>query len=147
MKYTRLNARLEINHIWPSQMEGLTELTDEQASQAAALRAAKKIPIFYQGQVTTAKDEGIRWNFATGEYEPIPAPVRTISKLVIRRQLREWGKEAAFESVLDSVPHARVDWDDSLELRTNDPLFAANKDAFKAALGLSDEQFTSLLAL
>lgn len=74
-------------------------------------------------------------------------PVRVLSKLAIRRQLREWGKESAFDAMLAAFPHAKTDWDDALEIKTSDPLFAANKEAFKAALALSDEQFSTLMSL
>ena len=82
--------------------------------------------------------------------EPVapPAPqARNISKLSIRRQIREWGKESAFDAALDAVPHARADWSDAQELMTNDPLFTTNKEPLKALLGISEEQFENLLSL
>ena len=151
-QYVRLSPRLDIIGAYPIRpgmdTSGMIELTDEQAAQVTALRAARKMPIWYDGRVTTADAEKIRWDFRTDAYAPIPTPpipVRTISKLAIRRQLRAWGMEAAFEAVLDAVPHARADWNDCQDIRTNDPLFVAHKDDFKAALGLSDEQFAALL--
>lgn len=78
---------------------------------------------------------------------PKPAPAaRELSKLTLRRRLRDLGKEDLFDSTLDSIPHARADWDDARVIRTDDPLFTTNANAFKAALGLTNEQFTALLA-
>lgn len=78
---------------------------------------------------------------------PTPvAPPREISKLTLRRRIRSLGKEAAFDAALDAVPNARADWDDAQVLRTDDPLFTTQAAAFKAALALSDEQFSALLA-
>jgi hypothetical protein len=77
-------------------------------------------------------------------FAPVP-PVRQLSKLEIRRKLRGWGKEDAFNGLLTATPHAQVDWDDAQVIKTSDPLFTANAAAFKAALGLTDEQFAALL--
>ena len=77
----------------------------------------------------------------------VAEPARTISKLAVRRQLRAWGKESAFEAMLDGFPNVRNDWNDAVELKTDDPLFSTHREAFKAALGLSEEQFTTIMQL
>lgn len=75
-----------------------------------------------------------------------PAPGRDIAKLTIRRRLRELGKEAAFDAALDAIPHARTDYDDATTLNTADPLFTQAAPLLKATLGLTDAEFTALLA-
>ena len=93
------------------------------------------------------RDAYATWKEAQDAAAPQPEPVRVLSKLAIRRQLREWDKEDAFDAMLAAFPHAKTDWDDAMEIRTSDPLFAENKDAFKAVLALSDEQFSTLMSL
>jgi hypothetical protein len=77
---------------------------------------------------------------------PEPVVVVELSKLSIRRRLRELGKEEAFGALLDSLPHARADWDDAQVLLTSDPLFTQFAQQFQAALGLTGEQFDSVIA-
>ena len=72
--------------------------------------------------------------------------VREISKLTLRRRLREMGKEATFDAALDANPEARRDWDDAVSIRTDDPMFTTQAPAFKSALGLTDAQFSALIA-
>lgn len=81
------------------------------------------------------------------DYTPLntPAPARELSKLVIRRKLREMGKEVAFDAALDAVPHARTDWDDAQVILTSDPLFTTSADALKQAVGLTSEQLNELI--
>lgn len=106
-------------------------------------------PIIAASEADAAKQAGL--TLVPVPVKPVPAPrpepVRTLSKLAIRRQPRDWGKESAFEQMLDAFPHARTDWDDAVEIKTSDPLFATNKEAFKAALQLSEAQFTALMSL
>jgi hypothetical protein len=73
------------------------------------------------------------------------APPVQLSKLGIRRKLRAMGKESAFDSALAAVPNAQKDWDDATCILSNDPLFVANKAALQSAIGLTDDQFNSLL--
>jgi hypothetical protein len=71
--------------------------------------------------------------------------VKELSKLFIRRKLREFGKEDQFDALLDSIPQARKDWDDAISIKTDDPLFSSQSFAFKDYLNLTDEQFSLLL--
>lgn len=75
-----------------------------------------------------------------------PPPPREIAKLTLRRRLRVLGKEDAFDAALNSIPHARSDYDDAQSLSTADPIFTTAAPLLKQALGLTDEQFVSLLA-
>lgn len=71
-------------------------------------------------------------------------PVREVTKLLLRRRLRDMGKEAIFDLALDSIPHARSDWDDATSVRTDDPIFVNHIDALKSALGIDDAQLQQL---
>jgi hypothetical protein len=81
--------------------------------------------------------------------EPIPvepkvAKPRELSKLTLKRRLEELGKWDAFKTILQASPA----WDDFLlaqVVRTDDPVFTTQAPALKAALGLTDEQFNSLI--
>lgn len=75
----------------------------------------------------------------------IPPPVRELSKLDIRRKLRALGLEDKFTAALGAIPNATSDWNDAVSIRTDDPMFTENVAAFKAALGLNDDQFESLV--
>jgi hypothetical protein len=81
---------------------------------------------------------------------PPPAPPtsepRELSKLTLTRRLREMGKEDAFWAVLDASPVLRREWLSSQVVRTDDPMFTANAEDLKDAIGLSDVDFAALLA-
>lgn len=94
---------------------------------------------------TTPSPENVEADIAAPVVPP-PAPPRELSKLTLRRRIRALGKETLFDATLDAVPNARADWDDAQVLRTDDPLFTTHAAAFKAALGLTEEEFTALLA-
>jgi hypothetical protein len=70
---------------------------------------------------------------------------KELSKLFIRRKLREFGKEEQFDALLDSIPQARKDWDDAISIRSDDPLFSSQSVIFKNYLNLTNEQFSLLL--
>lgn len=76
----------------------------------------------------------------------VAQPAREISKLTVRRRLRDLGKEAAFDAALDAVPGARADWLDAQSLRTDDPLFTTHAPARQALVGLTDEELSAVLA-
>ncbi len=75
---------------------------------------------------------------------PSPRPVRTVSKLALRRALRVAGLESALDSYLDANPTARADWDDSQLLDVRDPLLSESLPEFATASGLSVEQIQQL---
>lgn len=78
---------------------------------------------------------------------PAPAaPGRDLAKLTLRRRLRDIGKEEAFDAALDSIPHARRDYDDAQTLNTADPLFTTAAPLLKSTLQITDEQFAALIA-
>jgi hypothetical protein len=72
-------------------------------------------------------------------------PVRTLSKLTLTRRLRDLGKEDAFWAILTAQPVLYREFILAQELRTNDPMFTAQAPQLKAALALTDEQFTELI--
>lgn len=72
-----------------------------------------------------------------------PAPV---TKLTIKRRLDALGKWETFKAILAQAPEAVQDeWSLAQEIRSDDPMFTANRDAFRTALGLTEEEFEGIL--
>lgn len=163
MKYAKLGPQKGILNIIDTtenpnaDISNCEALTSDQVSQVEAIRGKKQPPIWYKNTVTSFVEQlskGIRlmWDVKTGDFIetviPIPpTPVHVISKLAIRRKLREWGKEETFDAMLDGFPHARSDWSDATEIKTSDPLFTTNKEAFKGILKLTEDQYNTLMSL
>lgn len=79
-------------------------------------------------------------------YESYYGISRELSKLTLKRRLEEMGKWAAFKTVLQTMPSV---WDDFVlaqTIRTDDPVFTTHAMSLKLAVGLTTEQFESLLA-
>ncbi len=72
-------------------------------------------------------------------------PPTILSKLMIRRRLRDLGKETLFDALLSSDPQMKADWDDATEIRSDDPLFVAHREQARAVLQLTEEQMQALL--
>ncbi len=68
-----------------------------------------------------------------------------VSKLAVRRKLRELGLESMLDNFLAANPTRQKDWDDSQFLLTTDPLLASSIPAFAAATGTTDAQIIDLL--
>lgn len=69
-----------------------------------------------------------------------------ISKLKLRRELRARGLEAAFDTLLGSLPaSARAEYAEAHTLRTDDPAFASAMSAFAAATGVVSSDLLELL--
>jgi hypothetical protein len=102
---------------------------------------------------------GIEYNCATGETRQIPDPEAgslapaspeilatfDVSKLSLRRALRQIGMEPALNAFLAANPTAKADWDDATILRTDDPLLVAAMPALCQQAGISAEQAQTLL--
>ncbi len=68
-----------------------------------------------------------------------------VSKLAIRRKLRDLGLEPMLDNFLAANPTRQKDWDDSQILLTTDPLLVSSIPAFAAATGTTDAQIIDLL--
>jgi len=68
-----------------------------------------------------------------------------VSKLAVRRKLRELGLESMLDTFLSANPTRQKDWDDSQILLTTDPLLVSSIPAFAAATGTTDAQIIDLL--
>lgn len=123
----------------------LVELPDKTKIKAKITAGA--VLLESKAGITSVPPEVLRGERAKAAEErknPPPPPVETLSKLAIRRKLRKMGKEKEFDALLDATPHARADWTDAQEIRTDDPLFTLQKEAVKGSLGLSDKQFDEI---
>ena len=87
----------------------------------------------------------LAWLETQPKPEPTPEPIQ-LSKLTIRRKLRELGKEIAFNYFLSQNSQVQNDWDDATVIMSNDPLFTSYAPVVKAALNLTDEQFNYVTA-
>ena len=73
-----------------------------------------------------------------------PVPF-TVSKLKLRRALREIGLEKAFDSALASNPRALADWNDAQNLLSTDPMLVEMLPVLSGMAGLTPEQASELL--
>ena len=76
---------------------------------------------------------------------PATPAVISISKLKIRRTLRDLGFEGLLDSFLNGVPTRLADWNDAQCLVLSDPLLVEAIPEFVAVSGLSTQQVTDLL--
>jgi hypothetical protein len=77
--------------------------------------------------------------------DPRDAEPFEVSKLSLRRALRQIGLEPALNAFLAANPTAKADWDDATIIRTDDPLLVAAMPALCAQAGISAEQAQALL--
>ncbi len=114
------------------------EVSDEIAAmvEAGKVYETKQLYFLIDGVLKTQQEhlESIR-----------PKPPRTQTKLKIMMKLEALGKWSTFKIILSSLPALVQDaWHLAQEINESDPLFAANKEALKAALGMTEEQFLSI---
>ena len=74
--------------------------------------------------------------------DPPPRPVSKVSKLKLRRALREIGMEDKLDAFLTGK--ALADWNDAQFLLVTDPLMSEAVPEFAAAAGITPEQITAL---
>ncbi len=68
-----------------------------------------------------------------------------VSKLAVRRKLRELGLESMLDNFLAANPTRQKDWDDSQILLTTDPLLVSSIPAFAAATTLTEANVMEML--
>lgn len=74
-----------------------------------------------------------------------PKLPRKQTKLQIMLKLEAMGKWTTFKAVMGQMPEIVQDaWNLAQEINESDPMFSANKEALKAALGITEEQLNSL---
>jgi hypothetical protein len=81
---------------------------------------------------------------ATYEEPPEESPF-SVSKLAIRRKLRELGLESLLDGFLAAESTRQKDWDDAMVLMSDDPLLASSIPAFAAATNLPESAVIDLL--
>lgn len=82
----------------------------------------------------------------TNGVQPDDMPAEGVTKLTIKRRLDALGKWETFKAVLAQAPEAVQDeWSLAQEIRTDDPMFAANREGFRTALGMTNAEFYALL--
>lgn len=78
--------------------------------------------------------------------EPIALPTSfSVSKLAVRRKLREAGLENVLDGLLASNPMAAADWNDAVEISTEDPLFQAFLPIFAQHAEMDDGSVLEML--
>jgi len=78
--------------------------------------------------------------------QPTDMPAKGVTKLTIKRRLDALGKWETFKAILAQAPEAVQDeWTLAQEIRADDPMFTANRDAFRDALGMTEEEFEGIL--
>lgn len=71
--------------------------------------------------------------------------VFAISKYKLRLQFRSIGKEDELDLFLNSSPTLAKDWADAVTLDSNNPLVVSACEAFKASMGMTDDQIKAIL--
>lgn len=82
---------------------------------------------------------------ALAELTPEPAPVE-IQKITLANRLNAMGKWGEFKRLLAQLPEfTRDSWEMATILRSDNPLFVEAAPMVKKGLGITDEQFKSLI--
>jgi hypothetical protein len=76
----------------------------------------------------------------------VPDRIDKISKLTIRRRLREMKLEDVFNKLLAQYPEAQADWDDAGTIDTDDPVFQQAVLAIQKEAGLDDATMDAILS-
>jgi len=78
--------------------------------------------------------------------QPDDIPVAGVTKLTIKRRLDSIGKWERFKAILAQAPETVQDeWMLAQEIRSDDPIFAANRETFRTALGMTNAEFDAVL--
>lgn len=78
--------------------------------------------------------------------QPDDMPVAGVTKLTIKRRLDALGKWETFKAILAQAPESVQDeWTLAQEIRADDPMFIANRESFRTALGMTNAEFDALL--
>ena len=110
-------------------------------------RLEELVPEINQAAIArvTELEEQIANSIATGG-QTNDMPAEGVTKLTIKRRLDALGKWETFKAILAQAPEVVQDeWTLAQEIRADDPMFTANRDAFRDALELTEEEFETLL--
>ena len=162
MKYAILTPRKVIMSVLDTANDFTTEITDEQAEQALALIADKKLPILFEGAITDRQSELVagnrfRWDEELGDWVRSPIPLR------VPQSITAWQAQAALKltplgdgTLYDAVVAALAALPDGSEKVVAQTAFEKDAKfvrssptiaAIAGALGLSDAQVDDLFRL
>jgi hypothetical protein len=135
MKYARITPRkmiLEVADKKPESPSGVwVEITNKQAKEIENHKDNKKLPIWFEGKVTTRFDEfasgnRLEWNEETGDFTRTKMPVKVpkkITPLQLRKALNSAGLRDAVEAAIKKAPQETVDsWEYATEIQRDNPL-------------------------
>ena len=147
MKHAITDVLGVVLRVTDSPSENSREITDDQAALIASGRTAKP-PVhyaFYAGQLVP-RQEMLDARRAVAVAARLPV-ARKVTKLTLMRRLDALGKWGTFKAVLASMPETVQDaWALAQEISESDPMFAANRDAIAAAIGLTVDEVGALFA-
>jgi len=144
MKYAILGPQKAINRISDTEPKfvgenaTVVEVSDEIAATVTAGQKSETRQLYFlvDGALKTSKEHlaSIR-----------PKIPRKQSKLQIMMRLEAFGKWTTFKAILASMPVLVQDaWNLAAYIDESDPMFQSNRPALLKALGLTEEQFSSL---
>ncbi len=144
MKYAILGPRKAIFRISETEPQSLgdnvtfVEVSDEIAELVIAGQKPETRQLYFliDGVLKTQKEyiESIR-----------PKAPRIQTKLQIMLRLEAMGKWTTFKTVLSNLPAIAQDaWELSQHIDESHPLFTANKPALLTALGITEQQLSSI---
>ena len=142
MKYAILGPKKAIFRISETEPQSLgenmsfAEVSDEIAANVIAGQKTRQLYFLIDGSLKTQQE------FIESQRPKIP---RKQTKLQIMLRLEAFGKWSTFKAILASMPTLVQDaWNLAQFIDESDTMFQANRPALLGALGLTEEQFSSL---
>lgn len=146
MKHAKLDSFGHVLHVYDAPAPTTREVTDEQAATIAVGRKAVP-PVLYVLRDSTliTREQALAERRDAIRAAARAANPRKVTKLTLMRRLDTLGKWGTFKAVLASMPELVQDaWNLAQEISESDPMFAANRAAIAAALGLTEEEVMAL---
>jgi hypothetical protein len=156
MKHARLSHRNTIRQILDEAGEDTVEITEEQAAEVAAIRADKKVPIWFDGRVTTHQAESVghrfRWDEEAGDYTKtvrVPPVPKSLSNWRVKAVLDMQGLTDTVDAAIAALPDGNEKivisraWHGNGDVLRDSPTVAS----FMAILELTDEQVDDMFRL
>jgi hypothetical protein len=162
MKYAKLGQRKAIQRIIDTELQpnadvtaGI-ELTDEQVVEVEAIRADRKIPLWFDGRVTTREAESVghrfRWDDEAGDFIKttiVPPVPESLANWRVKAVLDMQGLTATVDTAIAALPDSPEKivisraWNGNGDVFRNSPTVTS----FMSILSLTDAQVDDMFRL
>jgi hypothetical protein len=162
MKYAKLNQRKGIQRIIDTEQSPNADLTDtikitnKQVAEVEAIRADRKIPLWFDGRVTTREAESVghrfRWDDEVGDFIKttiVPPVPESLANWRVKAVLDMQGLTATVDAAIAALPDSPEKivisraWSGNGDVFRNSPTVTS----FMAILGLTDAQVDDMFRL